>query len=102
RPTQSAPAAIGGGSDIAEPPEAPDLSADVPPPIAPKAPPEALAALAAAPDSPADLPADPSAARELPAPPEGAPPGPADAESTRLFSVDDDREPSDPDGGPAA
>ena len=102
RPAQAAPAAIGGGSDIAEPPEAPDLSADVPPPIAPKEPPEAPPALAAAPDPPVDLPSDPSAARELPAPPEGAPPGPADAESTRLFSVDDDREPSDPDGGPAA
>ncbi len=91
RPAPAAP--VGASGDIAEPPEAPDLSADVPPPVEPKAPPEPPAALAAAPEP--DLPAAPSASQPTQVTP---PPG----ESTRLFAVDDDQGSSDPDDGPAA
>ena len=93
RPAQAAAAAA--SDDIAVPPEAPDLSADVPPPVEPKAPPEAPTALAAAPEPDLPVPASPSASQptEVTPPPD---------ESTRLFAVDDDRGSSDPDDGPAA
>jgi cell division protein FtsZ len=90
-----------GASEIAEPPEAPDLSADVPPPVAPKDPPEAPRAVAAAPD-PDDRPA-PSASQSTEITP---PPGPTDAaggDSTRLFDMGGGAGRRDPDGGtPAA
>jgi len=99
RRQRSEPTSLGtGGSDIAEPPEAPDLSADVPPPVEPKAPPEAPPVLAAAPDPEPDLPvpASSSASQDTQATP------PPSEQSTRLFNVEDGRGSSDPDGGSAA
>lgn len=90
-----------GSSEIAEPPEAPDLSADVPPPVEPLAPPEAPASLAAAPD--VNRSAEPASSQRTEITPPPAASGDQRDESTRLFSVDDSSRPSDPDGGsPAA
>lgn len=98
RRQRSEPASLGAGSsDIAEPPEAPDLSADVPPPVEPKAPPEAPPVLAAAPDPEPDLPVPaPQSSQDTQATP------PPSEQSTRLFNVEDDQGSSDPDGGSAA
>lgn len=85
-------ASAGGTGDIIEPPEAPDLSADVPPPVRPSAPADASPALVAAPD-PATPVASSSQPTQVTAPPE---------QSTRLFAVDDDRAAARPDDGPAA
>jgi len=86
--------ALSSTSEIAEPPEAPDLSADVPPPPPPRDPPEAPATLSVAPDP--DLPvARPSASETTAVTPPGE-------DSTRLFSVEGDTGSSDPDGGSAA
>jgi len=87
-------AALSSTSEIAEPPEAPDLSADVPPPPPPRDPPEAPATLSVAPDP--DLPVQRPSAAETTA---VTPPG---EDSTRLFSVEGDAGSSDPDGGSAA
>ncbi len=89
-----------GTSEIAEPPEAPDLSADVPPPVGPQDPPEAPASLAAAPDPGRRVPPAMSQPTEI-TPPPAAPDDPS-AESTRLFSVEDAARRSDPDGGSPA
>ena len=98
RPRPESTAALTSSSEIAEPPEAPDLSADVPPAPEPKAPPEPPASLAAAPEP--DLPAAP--AQPAPSPAETTAITPPAEESTRLFSVEGDKGSSDPDGGSAA
>ena len=90
------PVSLSGGGDIAEPPEAPDLSADVPPPVEPKAPPEAPPVLAAAPDPEPDLPVPAPASQDTQVP------APSSEQSTRLFNVEDEGGSSDPDGGSAA
>jgi len=87
-------AALGSSSEIAEPPEAPDLSADVPPLPKPEDPPEAAPPPPVAPGP--DQPARASSPAETTA---VAPPG---EESTRLFPVEDDKGSSDPNGGSAA
>ena len=89
-----------GSSEISEPPEAPDLSAAVPPPVGPQDPPEAPASLAAVPAR--DRPASPAASQPTAITPPPAAPDDPSAESTRLFSVDDAARRSDPDGGSAA
>jgi cell division protein FtsZ len=100
RPDERA-ASMVGSSEIAEPPEAPDLSADVPPPVEPLAPPEAPASLAAAPD--VNRSAEPASSQRTEITPPPAASGDQRDESTRLFSVDESSRPSDPDGGsPAA
>jgi cell division protein FtsZ len=90
------PVSLSGGGDIAEPPEAPDLSADVPPPVEPKAPPEAPPVLAAAPDPEPDLPVPAPASQDTQVA------APSSEQSTRLFNVEDEGGSSDPDGGSAA